>query len=135
MPFDAVRVFPYQFIILMLNQESFDSVMGAYPKGNTLVNNPKPAYVTQTSGASYSATPQTQPTVATTGTYNTLPIDVGGQTPANTPDAPWVFNYPRNTTLAQDPPHGWMQALYKIDGGKMDGEQIIHTAHQSVLCS
>ena len=105
----------------MLNQESFDSVMGAYPKGNTLVNNPTPAYTTQAASATYAATPQTQPGFATSGSYSSLPIDVGAQTPPGTPDQPWVFNYPRNTTLAQDPPHGWMQALYKINQGKMDG--------------
>ena len=109
------------FIILMLNQESFDSVMGAYPKGNTLVNNPTPAPVKQTSDQQYAATPSTLPTFTTTGVFQYLPIDVGSQTPVNTPNAPWLFNYPRNTTLAQDPPHGWMQALYKLNGGKADG--------------
>ena len=105
----------------MLNQESFDSVMGAYPKGNTLANNPTPAPVSQKSDQQYAATPSTLPTFSTSGTFTTLPIDVGAQTPPNTPNAPWLFNYPRNTTLAQDPPHGWMQALYKLNGGKMDG--------------
>lgn len=28
---------------------------------------------------------------------------------------------PTNTTLAKDPPHGWMQVINKINGGKMDG--------------
>ena len=112
------------FVILVLNQESFDSVMGAYPKGNTLVNNPKPAPVPQAATPRYSATPATVPTVSTSGVYQTLPIDVGSQTPPKTPNAPWLFNYPRTTTLAQDPPHGWLQVLYKLNGGKMDGQQI-----------
>lgn len=113
------------FIILILNQESFDSVLGTYPKGNTLVNNPTPAPVAQKSDQVYSsASTAKQPTVTTTGTYQYLPIDSGSQTPVNTPNGPWLFNNPRTTSLAKDPPHGWMQALYKLNGGKMDGTPI-----------
>ena len=118
----------------MLNQESFDSVMGAYSKGNTLSNSPKPAPVTQKSDQQYAATPTALPTFTTTGVFQYLPIDVGAQTPVNTPNAPWLFNYPRNTTLAQDPPHGWMQALYKLNGGKMDGTSTTHDTYRP-LCS
>ena len=117
------------FIIVVLNQESFDAVMGAYPKGNTLNNSaapPSPAVALQVQRPQFTGTAAT-PGLTSGAPYSSLPVDTDGSAQINVslPNAPYLYNsfFPPTVKVQQDPPHGYQQAIYKIDGGRMDGFQ------------
>ena len=123
------------FIIIINNQESYDSVLGAFPKGNGIASSTAtPAFTPQVVRGQYAGTPYA---VTPTAAYSALSPDPAGQLGTNTlPNLPFLFsNYSvfPNTTLSHDPEHGFFQTIYKIDGGKMDGFMWSGTAKSGAL--
>ena len=113
------------FIVLVLNSESFDSIMGAFPAGNSLANPSfSPPYNKQTQRPRFNGT-IAAPTLSNASVLNTIPADeqlkIGGG--GGVPNAPLLYNQYIGTTdkVSFAPPHGYQQVMYKVDSGKMDG--------------
>ena len=113
------------FIVIVFNQESYDSVMGGYRAGNSL-SNPNgytPPYVPQIQR------PTNVSAIALSNSSTAFPLYSFPQDAAATvgnatfiPNAPLLYNQylSTSTSVSRDPPHGYQQVIYKVNGGRMD---------------
>ena len=114
------------FIILILNAESYDAVMGGYTAGNSLANpsSISPSYTKQIQRPTNFTGTALQPNLSTAYPLYSFPQDAAA-TVGNAsfiPNAPLLYNtyLPLTAHVSRAPPHGYQQVLYKINGGAMD---------------
>jgi phospholipase C len=108
--FDKVN----HFVVLYLENHSFDNLYGEFPGAEGLANASKSAPQVDPAGSAYGALPQP--------VNNALvPPGPDGRFPNNLPNAP--FSIEKYVPATMDPPdlvHRWYQEQLQINGGKMD---------------